>query len=499
MINNILEDDLLHYLYQRKLIQLKAVNKNKKLEMEYVDPFYHIKNKDIKVKMIYFSQNHNSLNEEIWKSWNKKYDLFIISFKDYKTNISNVEYIIRDLPKFPIYYEDYVIITPILYYFINGFSTKIKDKNELLNDFFSRIALKLGVIFSSKYFKYPQKFQYDASGIHDFFKDKFLSEPNVFKVDEYMVNKFETNDFGWFSSYNHLMADYLFENFKIKCGVEFGVFMGYSTYTFLKKNPNMKYYCFDGFNPLFLTDYISREIKPDDIKFHYKFMRFETFHANVKEYKNVYTIVGDLYKNMYLLKKHNINPDFIYVDFEKDDNKLIKFVDKLFNMLIITIIFGDDAVHLNESLKYFKRKYNTVIFPNCYLCSKNVVFSKVDELYKVAEKYKKKVDETNVEKIQKMSEFYKINYITRLIDQKEDIQKVVYYVHYFNIDLNKNIYELENNDTLFHYVCKKYHFDDKAYSISLYIELTKLQNDKNILNNYNLVPYDYINYKISKF
>ncbi len=313
-----------------------------------------------------------------------------------------------------------------------------------------------------------------------------------------MVDKFDTSDFGWFSPNNHLMADYLFENFNFKKVVEFGIFMGYSTRIFLNKKPDLEYYCFDVFNPLFLTKGSSDIIKVDDVKFHWKFMRFETFHANIKEFENVYTIVGDVHENLHLLKKNNINPDLIYIDFIKNDNILIKFVDKLLNLFPNTVIFGDDAIYLNKSLKYFKQKYNTIVLKNCYACSKNKKFPNIDKFVKLYDEETKKYDENDIQKVAKLAEKYKINYISKLIDKKENILKIIFAIDFLGINLNKRTTILENEDNIYHFICKKYR-DDQNYYIQLYIELNKIQPDKNVQNNYNLIPYDYINYKIDKF
>ncbi len=491
--------NVIHYLYRRNLLQLKPFLKHKILESEHVSPFYDDELLNFKIKLIYFYNSKNkSINEQIWDSWKQKIDLFVISFKQYEIELEDFQFIMSSLPKFPIYYDEYIIITPILFYLLNGFSNLIKNKENLLKDFFCRIAEKIGVILASKYFFYPKTIKFDNTGFHQFFQNKLLQEPNVFKIDKWMVDKFATSDFGWFAPNNHLMADYLFENFNFKKVVEFGIFMGFSTKIFLTKKPDMEYYCFDVYTPLFLTDYSAKEVIPSDTKFFWKFMRFETFHANIKEFKNVYSVVGDMYENLHLLKKYNIVPDLIYIDFIKKDNELIKFVDKLFNFFPNTIIFGDDAIYLNKSLKYFQKKYNTIVLTNCYACSKNKKFPNQKEIMNKYNEDIQRLKENNIEVIAKLPEKYKILYICRLIDKKEDILKIIFAIDYLKINLNKRTLILENDDNIYHYLCKKYR-NDQDYYIKLYIELNKIQKDNNIENNYNLIPYDYINYFIPKF
>ncbi len=496
-----LDKDIIHYLYKRKLLQLKAIESHKKLEVEHVSPFYDDTKINFKMKIIYFHNPKNkSINQQIWDVWTKKYDLFIISFKSFTTNIDDFQYILTSLPKFPIYYDEYLIITPVLFYLLNGFSNRITDKRLLLEDFFSRVADKLGVIMASKYFHYPEPISFDKTGFHDFFQNPFLREPNVFKVNEWMVDKFETNDFGWFSPQNHLLADYLFQHFHFKKVVEFGIFMGYSTRIFLQKNPNLEYYCFDRFTPLFLTEFSAVEVKPNDTNFFFKYMRFETFHANIKEFKNVYTIEGDINDNIPLLKKYNIQPDLIYIDFIKKDHLVIKFVDYLVKLFPNAIIFGDDAVFLNKSLTYFKKKYNSIILDNCYVVSKNKKFPHSDEFIRKVQEDNRLFNEKNIEVVARLPEPYKIHYICRLIDKHENILKIIMAVDYLKVQLNKRTKTLENEDNIYHYLCKKYKRDkDPNYIIQLYIELNKIQKDKNVKNNFNLIPYDYINYFIEKF
>ncbi len=493
--------NIIDYLYKRNLLKLKPIMENKKFRAEHVNPFYNEKKINLTMKLYNFYNDANiSINEQIWNDWKdkKEIDLYIISFKTYKINMQNYEFIISNLPKFPIYYDETVIITPILFYLLNGFSNRIKEKTNLLKDFFCRIAEKIGVILASKYFFYPQRIHFDNTGIHDFFTNKLLKEPNVFKIQDWMVDKFDTNDFGWFSYNNHLMADYLFENFNIKKVAEFGIFMGYSTRIFLNKNPNLEYYCFDNFNPLFLTKSSQTNMKVDDVKFHWKFMRFETFHANIKEFKNVYTIVGDIYQNFHLLKKYNIEPDLFYIDFEKRDNYVIKIVDKILNQFPNTIIFGDDAVYLNKSLKYIQEKYNSIILKNCYACSKNKTFPDAEKFTQLYQQEQNHLKENNIKKVSALTEKFKINYITRLIDRKIDIPKILIAIDYLHINPNTRSITLENEDNIYHFICKKYR-DDPNYYMKLYNELNKIHPDKGIPNNFNLIPHDYIDYNIGKF
>lgn len=501
MTDLIKNKNLIHYLHKRSLLKLIPIHSHKSVEVEHVSPFYDDSKINFKIKIIYFHNSKSlSINQQIWSLWSKKYDLFIISFKSFTTNIEDFQYILTSLPKFPIFYDDYLIISPILFYLLNGFSNKITDKKILLNDFFSRVAEKLGVILASKYFHYPDPISFDKTGFHDFFQKPFLKESNVFKIDSWMVDKFETNEFGWFSPQNHLLADYLFENFHFNKVVEFGIFMGYSTKIFLQKNPDLEYYCFDRYTPLFLTEYSAEVVGPDDTNFFFKFMRFEAFHANMKDYKNVYTIVGDINDNIPLLKKYNIKPDLIYIDFIKKDHLVIQFVDYLIKLFPDVIIFGDDAVYLDKSLKYFKKKYNAIILDNCYVVSKNKKFPNTESFYQKVKENEKKMNEENIEVVAKLPEPYRIYYICRLINQHENILKIIMAVDYLKVNLNKRTLILDNEDNIYHYLCKKYKKSkDPQYIIKLYIELNKIQKDKNVKNNFELIPYDYINFKVKKF
>ena len=52
------------------------------------------------------------------------------------------------------------------------------------------------------------------------------------------------------------------------------------------------------------------------------------------------------------LKDNKINIDLFYIDFIKDDVKLINFINEIFEEYPNCIIIGDDLVYLKYSIDY---------------------------------------------------------------------------------------------------------------------------------------------------
>jgi hypothetical protein len=491
---------LISTMIKKNKLKIFPLLSHKKIESTITNPFCNIKEKPT----LYFLEYNPNININK-KLYEKKYDIYIISFKENTIpNIQNnkvLHKIISKMPKFPIYLKDIIIIPSIQFYMINGVSNQLNNKNDILNDFIQRIIQKIGVIIASSNFKLPEIKNIDHSGYKDFIKNnKFLQEKQVYKVEKYMSHLYEPNNFGWLAQTNRLAIDYLFKNYSFQTIAEFGIYLGLSTKYILEKSPNINYYGFDEFRPFFFTDFSiknSSSITPIDTNFFSRFMRFETFHKNIEKYKNIYSIMGDNYKNVYLLQKHKITPDFIYIDFEKNDTKLIKFVDKLFTLFPNVIILGDDAVYLNESLKYFEKKYYFILLEKCYLCSKKKDFVNKDLLIK---NYHELIHKLNIENInevlEKKDEDTNIYFIRNMILQNKHIQEIVQYIELLDIDLNK-IYDNILNGNLYHFICSKYFTKNQIniYYMDLYKKLITIQKDKNIQNNTFIIPSDYLKYK----
>jgi hypothetical protein len=487
--------NVITFLYVKKMIQLIPLIEEKKKILNHFIPFYQVKD-EISAKIFEWEEG-KSLNEQVWKSWKDPVDLYIFSFR--KRDPEYYQKMISKLPKFPIYLNEVFYISPILFYFIDGFSNTEKSKEKIIEDFQLRIFYQLGIIMGMENeMKYRKNQKLDIkSGFHDFFpKNSILHDSSVYKIQPWMTRHLKTNDFGWFGKMNQYAIDYVFENYEINTVAEFGIYMGYSSRYILSKKPTMKYYGFDVFRPIFLTKYTADEITPMDTKFFFKYLRFETFHRNVAEYENVTTIVGDIYKNYELLKMYKIQVQFIYIDFEKKTEPLYHFVKQILQDYPNAIIVGDDYVF--ESVKKAVEKMrngglNVIGLDTCYIVSKRP-FKNIENIEKKFKEYNQYMNEIDLDKIKDYPQIYQLLYLKKMMEKKEDISRLIYMIELCNIDLNRK-YQIIGTSNMYHVLGRLY-YNDIGYYSQLYGELTKLQRDKMIRDSCNLIPNDYINFDL---
>lgn len=482
-------------LYSKKILKLIPANPNKKLESEHIYPFYTLYKNEFNIYHIpYNNQSIMNLNHEILKSYETKPDIIIISF-DKKPYIP-----ILEIPKFPIYYHGNIYLTPILIEQFNGFSNKIKNKELIFIDFIGRIYQEIGVILSTSNFVFFHQ-QHDDSGISNM-RNGILKNHNVSKIDKWMTRYIPKHTFGWMAEMNKYTIDYVFDNYTINNVGELGIYMGYSTEYINLKNRNMKHYCFDRYDNLFLTDYINEQLTPLDTNFFYKYLRYETFHSNLSEAKNVYTIKGDNYQSIDFLHKNKIPIDFFYIDFIKQNKKIISFIEKIFKYYPEVIIVGDDGIYLQDAMKILEKKYNCINFYHCYLCKKNK--SEWKNINTLLTKYEQIKSNNNIKDVHDLLKknniemIYKINYVVNQIKKKVNIDKIMKYIEILNINCNEtNITtEIQNGGNLYHFIAN-YRFQNDKYAKKLYSLLIKKQKDMNEKNMLNLTPIDYFNYFIT--
>ncbi len=486
---------------KKETLQVIPFDEKKKIIANEIEPFYSTSGK-LKVRLFEWRDGMKSkeINESIWKNWKEPTDMFIISFekKNWENEIKKKnEYYYRmnsKIPKFPLFIQNIFFITPILYYFLNGFSNELTESKQICDDFLTRIAKKLGVMISDTSFSIPRNQSYDKTGIHDFFpKESLLHENCVYKIESWMTERMKENSFGWLSMANEFAMDYIFEKYSIQKIAEFGIYLGKSTKYLLQKNPEMEYYGFDVFRPLFLTSYTPQEIKTVDKKFYYQFLRFETFHRNIHQYKHVTTIVGDIYENYNLLKKYNIPIEFVYIDFEKKTKPLIEFVEKVLHDYPNAIILGDDAVFptVQKAVRELEKKgYGTVFLGSCYLCKKGKFDKDVEKLKEKVKEHYVNMREENMEKLRNLPKLYSLEKLKRMLEKKEDKEKIIKSIQFFEINPNE-IYHGFYDMNVFHIIGLKY-YDDKEYYMDIYRDLNKKYKDKNVKNSYGLIPYEYI-------
>ncbi len=478
-------------------LKLIPVNQRKVIEAENVNKFYDTNGENINKIIIKFKNNKN-INEVILEKYKNKPDIIIIDFnkidKDNKNNNNhnnknNTNILeINSIPVFPIVYDGVIYLTPILIEQLNGFSNIFLDKMSALNDFYNRIYYTLGVLITDISFKIDIT-SYESSGIKNC-RVGFLKNNTVSKIESWMTKFIPTTDFGWFGFQNRLALDHVFDNYDINSVAELGVYMGKSSKYISNKNKNIDFYAFDRFDNLFLTDYITKELQPDDTNFFYKYMRFETFNSNLKDHCNVFSIKNDNYLSIDFLTKYSINVDMFYIDFCKDDALLIDFVNKIFKFYPKTIIIGDDLVHLSYSIQYLSKKYNVVKMETCYICTHETPLLNKNKLIEKSCELTKKYNQNDFNKVLTYENFYKHNYVVRQIEKKIDIDKILCYIA--KIDIDPNYLVDENKNNIYHNIMKLYRKDNNDnYYMNLYNKLCSKYKDENLKNSANITPIEF--------
>jgi hypothetical protein len=476
---------------------LYPYNRNKKLEAKYISKFIDIgEDTELKIKII----NHNikeNINKEIIKSYNEKPDLLIIKFDADATT-----YKLNKLPKYPIYISKTFYITPICIQQVNGFSNEndiVNDVENLINDFIERILIVLGAIMSNKNFVYPKNNSVNLdSGIKSLMYKGIKKEWFINDLSKWLTRYIPINPAGWFSNYNKIALDYVFENYKdFGIFAELGAYYGLSS-RYIAENCR-ELYCFDDFRNVMLADYTLKKITPLDTKYFLKYQKFESFHANLAEFPNVISVKLDCFKSIDFLKKYDIKVDVFYIDFCKKDNILIKFVNHIFDKYPDCIIVGDDAVLLSSSLEYFKKNYNYTFMHTCYICSKNTKLVNLDSLQKKINEEYRKQNNKNINEVKNFDDKYKINYVTKLISNNNSYDSIINALKTLKINPNQQNEFIAQNGNIFHFIGYNY-LDNTNYYSKLYKKINDYIKDKNRINNFNLTPTEYIKFgKYMKF
>ncbi len=471
-------------LFVDKTIKIHSVNKNKKIESEKCSIFYPKTQYKIKKNYINFNQNQN-INLHILRTYKYEPDILIIDFNDDPIDI----YDINSVPVYPIFLNNVFYVTPILLEQLNGFSNKYTKKKNIINDFLGRIYSEIGCIISFSQFNLLKNMTHDHTGIKDFRKTyKILQQSIVNTSSPWMVKHIPQNNFGWLGVDNEFLLRYIFRNYKIENVAELGIYMGKSSKFISNLNPNTNYYGFDYFTNLFLTENISATYEIPDEKFFFKHMRFETFMANMKNHKHLYAIKMNCYDSIQWLKRNNIKVDLFYIDFIKNNNKLIQFIDQIFLNYPNAIILGDDLLWLMPSMKILEIKYKLFACENSYICMKNTDF--IDKP-KLEEEYKKllyKLNNDNINDILSYGKKYYNNYLVNMIMKMD--KNIKSYVIQMQTDLN-HIHD-NNNNNIYHFLLKMFKKTENTYFMETYNELCELYPDLNLKNSANIIPVEYL-------
>lgn len=480
-------------LIDNDILQIIPYKKQFKIEAQYIIKYYNASIINIYFIDINIYNNEDMINKEIIKSYNTKPDIIIIGLN----NDINVDVI----PSYPILYKNVYYITPIQLEQINGYTTNIQE----------RICNYLGAILSTKTFKYNniKEINIYDDNLYGLSTYRTGIEKNacVHNIKGWMTKNITKKIIGWMTNKNKLAINYIFKYYVINNIVELGSYLGKSTtYMALQKN-NMNIYCFDNFTNVMLKNSTITDISPIDINYFLKYLRYETFNANLNFYtsstnnmlnnNNIYAIKYDNFNAINLLQANKINNiDLFYIDFCKISKQIIILVNKILTLYPNSIIIGDDARMLKNAIIYFEKKYkNFINLGDCYICTKRKLIYKNDiiNIYNTIIHNETTMDEKY---ISTLNMEYKTNYIMRLITLKKNINVIIKNIYDLNIDLNNYSEYIGGN--LYHYICKmQLNPIYTSYCNELYNIMINIQEDKQIQNNYGIIPYDYIKYNIT--
>ena len=152
------------------------------IKSNLIDKFINI---TIQIKYEIFEYD-NDINKKILKSFENKPDLLIIRFDMKEQNLL----LLKNIPKYPIYYKNTIYLTPILYEQINGFY--IIDSNKTINNFIDKSLKILGGILIDKNYNH----KYNNNVILNGFKDEnsdFTKNWFVNKIPVWMTKNIEKN------------------------------------------------------------------------------------------------------------------------------------------------------------------------------------------------------------------------------------------------------------------------------------------------------------------
>ncbi len=461
--------------------------RNKRVNKDKIKLYYDEK---VKTKIII----KNNFNKIIFDNINN-YDIFVIAFDD------NIDFIPEKIPRFPILYNNYFIFNEFNLKEINGLSNS-ENIFLVVSDLIFRIKNNFGVIISNKIIdKVIKILNFDINislnsnsldGYKQFYKaniDKLNITTNCYSNKNYVKNNYN----GWFSPMNKVILRYVLNNYDMKNIVELGAWFGKST-LFIAENTKANIYSFDTFQNTFISSFISDGNDVLD-NFYFNYLRFETFHSNLRNYKNVYSVKYDCYNALELLKQNNMKIDLFYIDFLKNTYKLIKFINKIKRLYPNAIIIGDDYIikSVKKAISILQKKFKIYTFNTCY-----VIFPfKIDKekFYKELNKdsliKKKQIINKNLENINN-NLFFLYETANKLLGN--NFNKFITYIKLYKLDLNLNIDSGFNNTLYIEFYIK---YKNSNNFIEYENEMIKYQKSNNNRNELELTADDYKSNKIT--
>ena len=197
-----------------------------------------------------------------------------------------------------------------------------------------------------------------------------------------------TIEHGWMSLDTHAALVGTIRAIRPRIICELGSWYGLSTRTMLGESRDTTIYAFDKFKAAPMIDYKKNRIGVED-NFFFNHPRFETFAANVStaltglglpaamasaagsmatSSNKVVMVRGDASKIIQVSRKHRFVPEMVFIDYEKNTERLTRLITSLRKAFPRAFIVGDD--HVFESVKRAIRtlpKDKTIVLGESYV------------------------------------------------------------------------------------------------------------------------------------
>lgn len=344
-----------------------------------------------------------------------------------------------------------------------GFSES-NNKQQLIDDFLKQIKLYIGAFFTNnkELFEKAKDLEPDKTilGFKQY-EQKLYKKINVYKTNQLHTHFISKNKHGWLNNDSALNLEFIIKKFpQFSNVVEFGSWYGKSVKFMLEHNKDLNIVCFDKFQSIFESSYWQDKTKISLMdKFYLKYPRIETFLANVSP-GNVTAVKMNILNVFELLDRYKIQMDFCYIDFEKNTNRLVRFISKLLEMYPDVIIIQDDLVFksVKVAMKIVRKKLNI----NVYIIEESAIICKrkllgYDSIISKSKSYiseKEKIEKLakNNEEYNSNNTYYQAYFIQQLIENHH-FREANNAIIQSELDMNTD-YGLYNSDTFFHIIAK---------------------------------------------
>lgn len=390
----------------------------------------------------------------------------------------------KNIPRFPVFvHPGTILLTPIQIKFLGGVT---RDESLVMQDTLNKISLHYGIIIHANPRFHGNVLEASTSLIRDHPRTTdFFGQPFVSRVD-IDLEHVPKNRFGWLAEQNKEVLRSIICQRKPRHIVELGTFFGRSTMYMKRFAPKRAtIIAFDCFPSPFKSSYVPHKPNPLD-NFYYRFLRFETFHANLfDETKDVYAVRYDCNKAINLLSKYNIGIDLIYIDFQKKTHMLYALLQRIHTLYPSVVVVGDDAIYKSVQMAVHEIP-GCVLYNTCYTIGYNITLE-------LKSKKKMAVIQKNIER----GRATKFKYETAremLTSTRLPPDTFVRFVKDHALNLNKPIRAVHMRDTLYHIYYK--HVKTHPHYSTIEKVLNTLQPVKKVYNQICLHAHHYKDYDI---